>query len=134
MRGRKPSKLGKEEGLRKLPAAPAWLPSEAKAEWKRVAPAMEHRAVLTVADLGSLENYCLAVGQVRACQGIINKENMFVESERSAPRPHPAFRVMHEAMRQARQLAAELGLTPVSRARPALAPQGDEDELSGMGI
>lgn len=134
MRGRKPSKLGKEEGLRKLPAAPSWLTAAAKAEWKRVAPALEQRAVLTVADLGSLENYCIASGQVRDCAAILAKEDMFVQSERSAPRPHPAIRVQHEAMKQARQIAAELGLTPVSRARPALAPQGDADEFAGLGV
>lgn len=134
MRGRKPSSLSKEDGLTKMPPAPAWLPAEAKAEWKRVGPIIEKRGTLTVADLGSLEIYCLAVGQVRACQAIIAKEDMFVQSDRSAPRPHPAFRTMHEAMRQARQFAAELGLTPVSRARPALAPQGDDDEFSEMDI
>lgn len=134
MRGRKPSSLSKDNGLRKLPPAPAWLPVEGKTEWKRVAPALGKREVLTEADLGSLENYCLAIGTIRQCQTVIDKEGMFVSSERSAPRPHPAIRVRDEAMRQARQLAAELGLTPVSRSRPALAPQGEDDEFKRAGM
>lgn len=115
------------------PKAPGWLPAEAKREWKRVVPILTQRRILTDADLGSLENYCLAIGQVRQCQTEIGKmSSMFVESPRSAPRPHPAFRLMHEAMRQARQLAAELGLTPVSRSRPSIAEPPEDDDWSGL--
>lgn len=134
MRGRKPSQLSRDDGLRKLPGPPSWLSVEAKAEWKRVSKILAKRQILTAGDLASLETYCLAVGQVRQCQAELAAGPMWVESERSAPRPHPAFRVMHEAMRQARQYASELGLTPVSRARSALAPQGDDDEFAGMDI
>lgn len=112
---------------------PAWLPANAKAEWKRVYPILTERRILTDADMGSLENYCLAIGQVRDCQRALTRaRKMFVQSERSAPRPHPAFRLMHEAMRQARQLAAELGLTPVSRSRPAILDQDDDDDFAGL--
>ncbi len=115
------------------PKVPGWLPKEAKAEWKRVVPILTQRRILTDADLGSLENYCLAIGQVRQCQTEIRKApSMFVQSERSAPRPHPAYRLMHESMRQARQLAAELGLTPVSRSRPSIAEPAEDDDWSGL--
>lgn len=112
---------------------PAWMPANAKAEWRRVMPILTERRILTDADLGSLENYCLAIGQVRDCQKAITRaRKMFVQSDRSAPRPHPGFRLMHEAMRQARQLAAELGLTPVSRSRPAIAEHDDDDDFAGL--
>jgi P27 family predicted phage terminase small subunit len=116
-----------------IPKAPSWMPAAAKAEWRRVMPILTERRILTAADLGSLENYCLAIGQVRDCQRAITRaRKMFVQSDRSAPRPHPAFRLQHEAMRQARQLAAELGLTPVSRSRPAIAEHEDDDDFAGL--
>lgn len=112
---------------------PQWMPAAAKAEWRRVMPILTERRILTDADLGSLENYCLAIGQVRDCQRAITRaRKMFVQSDRSAPRPHPAFRLMHEAMKLSRQLAAELGLTPVSRSRPAIAEADDDDDFAGL--
>lgn len=112
---------------------PAWLPANAKAEWRRVHPILTERRTLTEADLGCFENYCLAIGQVRDCQRALTRaRKMFVQSDRSAPRPHPAIRVMHEAIRQSRQLAAELGLTPVSRSRPAIQDQDDDDDFAGL--
>ena len=52
-------------------------------------------------------------------------------AENGAIRPHPAIRVQHSAFTNARQLAAEMGLTPVSRSRPAL--NDDTDEKGGFG-
>lgn len=96
-------------------------------------PVLAERRILTDGDMATFENYCLATAQVRQCQAeIANAESMFVSSPRSAPRPHPAFRLMHEAMRQARQLAAELGLTPVSRSKPAIADHDDDDDFAGL--
>lgn len=115
------------------PRPPSWMPKAAQAEWRRVFPVLTERRILTDADLGCLENYCLAIGQVRDCQRAITRaRKMFVQSNRSAPRPHPGFRLQHEAMRQARQLAAELGLTPVSRSRPAIAEREDDDDFAGL--
>ena len=38
------------------------------------------------------------------------------------------IRVQDKAMASARQLAAELGLTPVSRSRPAIREEDDQDD------
>ena len=38
------------------------------------------------------------------------------------------IRVQDKAMASARQMAAELGLTPVSRSRPAIRDDGDDDD------
>lgn len=128
MRGTKPAMKTAVRPVDHAPKAPAWLPATAKAEWRRVAPILAERKILTDADLGSLENYCLAIGQVRDCQKTLGDlESPFFEGDKGTPRPHPAIRVMHAAMTHARQLAAELGLTPVSRSRPAISEEGDEN-------
>ena len=123
MRGDKPNLKQDRAPLTTAPACPAWLPKQAKC-----APILAERRILTEGDLGSLENYCLAIGQVRECQTILaGLESPFFAGENGAPRPHPAIRVMHTAMTHARQLAAELGLTPVSRSRPAISDEGDDN-------
>ena len=132
MRGTKPILRAIEGGLSDMPPAPAWMHPLAKAEWNRVVPGLIERGVLAESDLGTLESYCVAVGQIRQCEAVLQSEEMFVQSERSAPRPHPAFRVMHTAQTLARQLAAELGLTPASRNKPVKV-EGDKADEGGWG-
>ena len=42
---------------------------------------------------------------------------------------NPAVGIQSDAMTRARLLAAELGLTPVSRSRPSIRDDGDDDSL-----
>ena len=135
MRGRKPQLAAVEGGKTTVPAAPSWLPKEAKAEWRRVMPGLIARRILTDEDFGLVEAYCLTAGQVRLCQAeLASSESPFVESDRSAPRPHPAFRVMHSAMAEMRRLGAELGIGPVARQRAAGATEGDDDDLKDFDL
>lgn len=128
MKGAKPTMKPEPNPLRETPPPPEWMANDAAAEWERVTPVLMARKILTEADLGSLENYCVAIGQVRQCQRrLAGQDEPFFTGENGAPRPDPALRVMHTAMTIARQLAAELGLTPVSRSRPALV-DGDDDK------
>lgn len=118
--------------MAKAKAAPSWMTSEAKAEWKRVFPILNERGVLTDADLGALETYCATMGRVRHLEKLCASVDPFVQSETSAPRPHPAFRMLDDAITQARQWAMQLGLTPASRAKAAREEQDDEDGWSGL--
>ncbi|HEX2527448.1 MAG TPA: phage terminase small subunit P27 family [Geminicoccus sp.] len=116
MKGRKPKLKVIEGGLApgRCPPAPAWLSFQAKAEWKRAAPQMHSRRLLTPDTLATLESYCVAVGVVRECEEIMSRAGRMIEAE-DGPKPHPAFRMQSAAMREARLLAAELGLTPHRR-------------------
>lgn len=114
----------------RVPNAPAWLSKDAKAEWRRVAPILvDERKVLTEADLGTLESYCIATGTVREAHRTLNRDGLMIAGKR-----HPAFGVMNAAQTTARLCAAELGLTPVSRSRPAIRDDGDNDDLSPLDI
>ncbi len=117
MRGTKPRLVVDNSAMQKSPAAPSWLSDEAKREWKRVMPTLVERRILTVADLGSLESYCTAIGRVRQIEGMLQQEFDL-----------KLFRAQDKAMATARQLAAELGLTPVSRSRPAVREASDDSE------
>lgn len=64
--------------------------------------------------MASLESYCVAVGMVREAEEIMAVEGRIVTTE-NGTKPHPAFRMQSSSMREARLLAAELGLTPHRR-------------------
>lgn len=124
MKGAKPRLVIDNDAVTGAPSAPGWLSKEAKAEWRRVMPGLVQRRILTRADLGSLENYCIAMGRVRQLEVTLQLEF------------DPAlFRAQDKAMTTGRQLAAELGLTPVSRSRPAVRESSDDSEdLSPLDI
>lgn len=91
------------------------MSKHAKTEWRRVMPELATRRILTTADLGSLESYCIAIGRIRELEMLL----------RAGIDPK-LFRMQDKAMVTARQLAAELGLTPVSRSRPAVRENDNE--------
>lgn len=126
MRGRKPSAIvSGSNPVTNVPNPPSYMSKDAKAEWRRVAPILiRERKTLTEADLATLENYCLATGTMRQAQRILNVEGLVT----AAGKRHPAFGIMNAAQTTQRLCAAELGLTPVSRSRPAVRSEGNNDE------
>ena len=118
MKGTKPHLVKDKGAISSNRAAPSWMSNDAKAEWKRVFPSLVERRILTMADLGGLENYCVACGRVREIERALQKGGI-----------DPVLvRMQDKAMQTARQLAAELGLTPVSRSRPSVRENDDEDD------
>lgn len=119
MRGAKPFAIVPGSSpVRELLDPPDWLSTDARAEWDRVAPILiEERHTLTVTDIATLANYCVAVGRAAEAERIIATEGMIYQSK-TGPKKHPAVAISSDAQTQARLLAGELGLTPVSRSRP----------------
>jgi P27 family predicted phage terminase small subunit len=126
MKGTKPKLRTDAAPLGELPA-PEWLSEDAAAEWDRIMPILAERRILTAADLGSLENYCIAIGSVREMERHLQEHGHVLEVEGLWKR-NPAVGIQSDAMTRARLLAAELGLTPVSRSRPAIRDDGDDDD------
>ena len=133
MRGAKPSTiLPGSSPVRDVLDPPDWLSGDARAEWDRVAPILiEERRTLTVTDIATLVNYCVAVGRAAAAERIITAEGMIFQSK-TGPKKHPAVAIASDAQTQARLLASELGLTPVSRSRPAARSGGNLDGQSSL--
>ncbi|MFD1942744.1 phage terminase small subunit P27 family [Paradevosia shaoguanensis] len=112
-----------------MPRPPSYMSRDAKAEWKRVAPILiEERKTLTAADLATLENYCIATGTMREAHRLLTREGLVT----AAGKKHPAHGILNNAQTTQRLCAAELGLTPVSRSRPAMRDDGDDDELGAL--
>lgn len=118
LRGVKPAVAPDKDPLKTVPPAPKWMSKEARAEWRRVLPGLVARAVITDADLPGIENYCLAMGRVREIEQAFN----------ATPLDKVLFGMQNRAMQTARQLAAEYGLSPVSRARVGSIADDDDDD------
>ncbi|MFG1345238.1 phage terminase small subunit P27 family [Xanthobacter autotrophicus DSM 431] len=115
-----------------MPAPPEWLDDDARAEWLRVLPILfNERRTLSVADLAVFANYCIAIGQVAEASRILAKEGLTFTGP-SGPKRHPAGAIRSDGMNQARQMAAELGLTPASRGRPGIKSGGGGGDESGL--
>jgi len=119
MKGRKPELVPDTNAIEDTPKPPAWLSKYAKAEWKRVMPELTKRRILTAADIGSVECYCTAIGRVREIEKLLG-----------AGIDPKLFRMQDQSIKTARQLAAELGLTPVSRSRPSIRDDDGNEDLS----
>lgn len=141
MRGVKPHIRVERDGLENAPP-PDWLSGDAKAEWNRIVPILAQRKILTTADLGSVENYCMAIGLAREMEREIQKIGAVQKvyqidkngnAHLTGIRKNPAVSVQSDAMTRARLLAAELGCTPVSRSRPSVDADDDDDDLFGWG-
>lgn len=108
LRGVKPALSPDREPLTKEPKPPKWLTAEARTEWKRIMPRLIADRIITAADLAGVENYCTMQGHIRQLERAIA----------ASPVPDKVlFGMLNRAMQTARQLAAEYGLTPTSRAR-----------------
>ncbi|MFV0303419.1 MAG: phage terminase small subunit P27 family [Paracoccus sp. (in: a-proteobacteria)] len=142
MRGAKPNIKSDLDALKDMPP-PDWFSEDAKEEWRRILPMLAQRRILTEADLGTFENYCLAQGTVREMEREIRKlghvQKVYkLDKEGNAMligiRKNPAVAIQSDAMTRARLLAAELGCTPVSRSRPAVEDNEGNDDLFTAGL
>jgi P27 family predicted phage terminase small subunit len=129
VKGRKPKLAVLEGGAMpgRCPGPPDWLPEYARSEWKRVAPELHKRKVLGRDAMAMLEQYCAAVGSVWECEEAMARDGRIVSTAAGLV-AHPANRVQVAAMREARLLAAELGLTPHRRGKYVEAEPRDEWE------
>ncbi|MCA0996309.1 phage terminase small subunit P27 family [Alloyangia pacifica] len=121
LRGIKPSLTPDGEALTKAPTAPKYLGQQAKAEWKRIMPQLIARRIITQGDLAGVEAYCVAAGAARQIAETMTASGGLPDLKLGG--------LQIRYMQAARQLAAEYGLTPTSRARiGSNAPEEDEDD------
>jgi P27 family predicted phage terminase small subunit len=125
LRGVKPALSPDREPLTKAPAAPKWLSEDARAEWKRIMPRLIADRIITRADLTGVENYCIAIGHVRAIERTFATAGTLDKT---------LFGMQNRAMQTARQLAAEYGLSPVSRARVSSGAADRDDDDNPLSV
>lgn len=134
MRGTKPNLAADPKGMGAIPRPSPWLSKDAKAEWRRVVPLLVERRILTDADLGTLELYCNARGVALQAQRELAASGLVFVTTSGQVKRNPAAGIVAEFSGLALRLAAELGLTPVSRSRPAIRDDEGDDEDEALGL
>lgn len=105
-------------------AAPAYLEREAKDEWNRVVPELVRLGLFATVDLSIFAMYCDAVGRFRKAKREVRGKEV-ITSPNGYPIQNPWLPILNKAKEQALRLAAEFGLSPVSRVRLSGTAQGD---------
>jgi P27 family predicted phage terminase small subunit len=119
LRGVKPGLAQDRDPLTKAPPPPRYLSAFAIAEWRRVMPRLIEDRIITKADLGGIEDFCLARGIVREIDAIMRNADGMIDLK--------LLRAQDKAIQTSRQLAAEYGLSPTSRARVAGRDEGNDE-------
>jgi len=114
----------REPKPRGRPQCPAWLPREAKNEWKRMSTELERLGLLTSVDRAAFASYCLAWDRLINAEKVLQEQGLVMSFPRDDGTEYlqqrPEVSISNKAMIQIRAFCVEFGLTPASRARMQL--------------
>lgn len=122
------AKEGEPQPSSTPPKCPAWLPKQAKLEWRKLAPELSRLGLLTLVDEGALAGYCAAYAALRKAQETIDKDGEYLmvggfydeaakEWRGGQTQPHPALVERRAQMKAVKDFSALFGLDPSSRTR-----------------
>jgi len=115
------------------PPPPAFLGTEAKREWRRIAPALCALRILSLLDIAALGAYCSSYGLWSQATDALAKEELIAKSAKGNSMANILIGISNKAAADMVRYAAEFGMTPSARARlgePPLAPPGHEKYFS----
>jgi len=104
---------------------PQWLPAGAKAVWRREAPDLVAKDVLTPWDVEMFARWCVLVALSRQLIVTIEAEGLVVPGERGNVK-NPACQLLRDCTAQMVTIGARFGRTPSDRAQmPGSTPPAD---------
>lgn len=127
MKGRKPANLKvvadntprmSENG--ELPSLPSYLPSEISGDWDIAVKSLSDRGLLNDDILPTVESYVIAIWDQRDAMREIMANGRTFKAKGGEIKKNPAVSDMKIAREEMLRLAVELGMTPVSKARPGV--------------
>jgi P27 family predicted phage terminase small subunit len=124
-KGHKP--LDVPQAVAAAPATPDWLPELAVAMWEQVSPELERLGLLGMIDLATLEAFCLCYAKWREHEAELAAEGSTSTGSMGQMVRHPAHDLALARVKELRQLAVQLGLTPAARQR-MVRPKADVRE------
>lgn len=134
-RGRKAELKTIDGGLSGVPKAPAEIPDCMLSEWNAVAADLVERKLLTVAMMGVLSTYIIALWSVRQAQKAVEEHGLLVKTAHNMLKPNPASGVLSKSSEQVARLSAELGLTPAARSKQQFtSKKGDAHDGAPPGL
>ena len=101
---------------------PRWLSKDAKAFWRRNAPELERRGVLTGLDEDMFAVLCEEWSRLRELDRILARDGHVITGPRGGTRLHPLIGVRNRAERAVLEGMEAFGMTPRSRARIHVTP------------
>ena len=134
-RGKRPIKADSVEATPSLPAPPAFLCDDAKAEWARVAPMLYALRLLSELDVAALAAYCDAHATWKHAHEAINKmaetdpitKGLLTTSAKNNAIRNPLLGIADAAAANMVRYAGEFAMTPIARARLAAPPGGGKN-------
>ena len=109
---------------------PTWLEPEAKKEWKRLAPSLEARGVLTQADLTAFAGYCQAYARWKEAEEFISQHGSIFQTPSGYVQQVPQVSIAQQNLKIMQSFCSEFGLTPATRARIIANGSGKDDVSS----
>lgn len=95
---------------------PGGLPDDAQAAWRRIAPLLAERGLLTELDVEAARDMCLCVARLREAEALVKKNGLLVEGARGSKVKNPAATLAREYRQDLYRWSSKFGLTPVDRA------------------
>lgn len=113
------------------PAPPAHLGRHGKAEWKRLAPLLASRGLLTAPDLGTFEALCEAYDDWRTASADVKKHGLTFKTPNGYEQIRPTVAVKTRARDAYVKIGSDFGLSPAERGRLELPVEhgGDVDPM-----
>lgn len=108
--------------------APSWLSTPAKRIWRRLAPDLERRGVLTAWDCDSFAVWCDAVAQHQTAAKLIAAEGLLVEGQRGGMVKHPAAQLVRDYAAIMTTFGSRFGLTPSDRSALKVGGNGESPD------
>src|SRR3970040_350941 len=126
--GKRPLKKAQAKPAAKGPTCPEGLSPEARAEWRRVAPELVRRGLLTPLDRAAFAAYCQSYAHWQQCQRVVVKEGPLYLAAKGRLRERPEVDLARKDGQFRRAFAVEFGLTPSAQSRLSIdEPPAEED-------
>jgi P27 family predicted phage terminase small subunit len=96
---------------------PEWLTAEARAEWRRLAPALTRAGLLTPLDRSAFATYCQSFARWKECQRVLEESGPLYLSATGRLLERPEVGMAQRLAKEVREIGTDFGLSPASRGR-----------------
>jgi P27 family predicted phage terminase small subunit len=107
---------------------PPGMPAAARAEWRRVVPALVEMGVLARMDRSLLLRYCLAWADWCELTELLRTSGKLLRGQKGNLVRNPLWMMKRDAEQIVTDLARQLGLTPAARLRAGVRHERPQDE------
>ena len=104
-----------------IPTCPPHLSTEARREWKRIAPLLKNAGLLTLIDRAALAAYCQLWSRWSSAENNILTNGVIIPAPSGYPIVNPALSIANSSMKLMVKFLGEFGMSPSSRTRVSIA-------------